>query len=179
MLSIPLSKQDSPLLSEECWWCYLVWLQGWFSPGVMLLCRWAWDLTSGCGCFDSCWAREITDPLEQHCEIKAFTSKSNCTTMRKIHLYNTHRCNREIFGVVLTQEPTFTNLTCPGFPTLLLLPVPVLAISLKLFFCRLPPTAVERRNALDACLLKPAFESLLGWVLRRNWQGKESLCWLR
>ncbi|KAM6288592.1 type 2 lactosamine alpha-2,3-sialyltransferase isoform 1-T1 [Spheniscus humboldti] len=27
---------------------------------------------------------------------------------------------------------------------------------------QLPPTAVERRNALDACLLKPAFESLLG-----------------
>ncbi|XP_068016761.1 type 2 lactosamine alpha-2,3-sialyltransferase isoform X2 [Melanerpes formicivorus] len=26
----------------------------------------------------------------------------------------------------------------------------------------LPPTAVERRNALDTCLLKPAFESLLG-----------------
>ncbi|XP_061222582.1 type 2 lactosamine alpha-2,3-sialyltransferase isoform X4 [Neopsephotus bourkii] len=27
---------------------------------------------------------------------------------------------------------------------------------------QLPPTAVERRNALDTCLLKPAFESLLG-----------------
>uniref|UniRef100_A0A8B9YZG5 Type 2 lactosamine alpha-2,3-sialyltransferase n=1 Tax=Buteo japonicus TaxID=224669 RepID=A0A8B9YZG5_9AVES len=26
----------------------------------------------------------------------------------------------------------------------------------------LPPTAVERRNALDSCVLKPAFESLLG-----------------
>uniref|UniRef100_A0A674HRB6 Type 2 lactosamine alpha-2,3-sialyltransferase n=1 Tax=Taeniopygia guttata TaxID=59729 RepID=A0A674HRB6_TAEGU len=29
-------------------------------------------------------------------------------------------------------------------------------------FYWLPPTAVERRNALDTCLLKPAFESLLG-----------------
>ncbi|XP_041887068.1 type 2 lactosamine alpha-2,3-sialyltransferase isoform X1 [Corvus kubaryi] len=27
---------------------------------------------------------------------------------------------------------------------------------------QLPPTAVERRNTLDTCLLKPAFESLLG-----------------
>ncbi|XP_014108922.1 PREDICTED: type 2 lactosamine alpha-2,3-sialyltransferase isoform X3 [Pseudopodoces humilis] len=31
----------------------------------------------------------------------------------------------------------------------------------------LPPTAVERRNALDTCLLKPAFESLLGIACRR------------
>ncbi|XP_072780896.1 type 2 lactosamine alpha-2,3-sialyltransferase isoform X8 [Taeniopygia guttata] len=34
-------------------------------------------------------------------------------------------------------------------------------------FYWLPPTAVERRNALDTCLLKPAFESLLGIPCRR------------
>ncbi|NWW83806.1 SIA10 sialyltransferase, partial [Rhynochetos jubatus] len=49
-----------------------------------------------------------------------------------------------------------------SFPTLLLLPVPVLAVSLTFFFCRLPPTAMERRNTLDTCLRKPAFESLVG-----------------
>ncbi|XP_054044591.1 type 2 lactosamine alpha-2,3-sialyltransferase isoform X5 [Rissa tridactyla] len=32
---------------------------------------------------------------------------------------------------------------------------------------QLPPTAVERRNALDTCLLKPAFESLLSIACRR------------
>lgn len=39
-------------------------------------------------CFDTCLAKEVTAPLEQQCEIKAFASKSNCAAMREFNLYH-------------------------------------------------------------------------------------------